>query len=170
MLRYWVGVYFFFGCMIRIHGYRCTSNCFSYILHLLRTKEKIWQWRHKGASMSDIQPSQFQGLSKPSTIFLSNFGFLALFHPHLPPQDAAWSWCQWPLSLAGLRSRTGHSADHQHSGRIYCVLVVGKHRTEAFKENACTKFGYLYLSICMRCLVHLHAKRQPKRQRCFFYR
>ena len=107
--------------------------------------------------MSNIHPSQSQGSkAKPSTLFLSNFGFL-------PSQDASWSRCQWPLSLAGLRSRTGHSADHQHSGRIYCVLVVGEMwgrttKPEAFKENACTKFGYLYVSICMRCLVHLHTK------------
>ena len=116
---------FFFGCMICTHGYRCTSNlCLtSYIFSVQRYGMKaqgrrdvpdssIPITRHKSQT---INP--FPGLTSAS---------LHCFTPILPSQDASWSWCQWPLSLAGLWPRTGHSADHQHSGRIYVVLVVGE--------------------------------------------
>lgn len=134
----------------------------------------MWQWRHKGARMYKILPSQFQGSkAKPSTLFLSNFGFLALFLPHLSP--AGRFMVTGPMASISCRpaienrSRCWPPALWTH---LLCTCGrwdVGRTtKPEAFKENACAKFRRLCVSICMSFFARLHTKRQPKRQRCLF--
>lgn len=111
--------------MICIHGYRCTTNlCLtSYIFSVQRCGNEgtrapgCTRFFHPNFKAQRPNHQPFSCLTLAS---------LHCFSPIFPPQDASWSRGQWPLSLAGLRSRTGHGADHQHSGRIYCVLVVGE--------------------------------------------